>query len=161
MDDSLLVRVLDGMADLHEDRDALIDAEGVSIAVGGDRVTGHVLHHEVGPPLLGRAGVEHPGDVGVVHHRQGLPLGLEAGDDAPGVHPELQDLEGHLALHGGDLLGKIDRTASPLAEMVDQRVGPDLITKDLTDRIGGRIGRVAKGEAGVDQGRLLEKIPDL
>ena len=39
------------------------------------------LHDEVGPAGVGGAGVEDPGDVGVVHQRQGLALGLEAGDD--------------------------------------------------------------------------------
>ena len=36
-----------------------------------------------GRPAVGRAGVEHLGDVRVVHQRQGLPLGLEPGDDLP------------------------------------------------------------------------------
>ena len=36
-----------------------------------------------GRPGLGRAGVEHLGDVRMVHQRQRLPLGLEAGDDLP------------------------------------------------------------------------------
>ena len=37
-----------------------------------------------GRPTVGGAGVEDPGDVGVVHHGQGLALGLEAGEDGCG-----------------------------------------------------------------------------
>ena len=40
------------------------------------------------------AGVEHPGDAGVVHQREGLALGLEAGHDLLGVHARLDDLQG-------------------------------------------------------------------
>ena len=46
-----------------------------------------------GRPDVGRAGVEHLGDVRMVHHRQRLPLGLEAGDDLPRVHARLDDLQ--------------------------------------------------------------------
>ena len=50
------------------------------VAVVGDRDAADQLHDEVGPARLGGAGVEDPGDVGMVHQRQGLPLGLEPGD---------------------------------------------------------------------------------
>ena len=64
-------------------------SRGVSWLSSQYSVIGHALdqlHDEVGPAVVGRAGVEHPGDVGVVHQRQGLPLGLEAGDDLAAVH---------------------------------------------------------------------------
>ena len=51
------------------------------VAVLGDRDALDQLHHEERPAAVGRAGVEHAGDVRVVHQRQGLPLGLEPGDD--------------------------------------------------------------------------------
>ena len=44
-----------------------------------------------GRPVVGGAGVEDLGDVGVVHHGQGLALGLEARDDLLGVHAQLDD----------------------------------------------------------------------
>ena len=71
-------------------------------------VIGHALdqlHDEVGAALLGRPGVEHLGDVGVVHQGQGLALGLEPGEHLAGVHAGLDDLQRHDPLHRLRLLG--------------------------------------------------------
>ena len=86
MDDPLLMRVLDRLADGDEQLQPLPGREVVLVAVPGDRHPLDQVHDEVRPAGAGRAGVEHAGDVGVVHQGQGLPLGLEAGDDLPGVH---------------------------------------------------------------------------
>ena len=52
------------------------------------------LHHEVRPArLASRRRRSTLRDVRVVHQRQRLPLGLEAGDDLPRVHAQLDDLE--------------------------------------------------------------------
>ena len=52
----------------------------VLVAVLGDRHALDQFHDEVRPARVGRAGVEHLGDVRVVHQGQGLPLGLEPGE---------------------------------------------------------------------------------
>ena len=78
-----------------------------------------------GRPVVGRAGVEHPGDVGVVHHRQRLALGLEARDHLPRVHAELDDLERDLAADGLALLGHEDRAEAALAELSQELVAAD------------------------------------
>ena len=83
MDDALLVGVLDRLADGDEQLQPLPGREAVLVAVLGDRHALDQLHDEVRPAGAGGAGVEHPGDVGVVHQRQRLPLGLEAGDHLP------------------------------------------------------------------------------
>ena len=67
--------------------------ELVLVAILGDLDAAHQFHHEVRPARFGRAGIEHLGDVGMVHHRQRLALRLEPGDDLPGVHAQLDDLE--------------------------------------------------------------------
>ena len=90
------------------------------------------LHHEVRPARLGRAGVEHAGDVRMVHHRQGLPLGLEAGDHLPGVHARLDDLEGDLAADRLRLLGHEDDAKAAFADLLQQLVGAD----DRADAFG-------------------------
>ena len=68
------------------------------IAVLGDRHALDQFHDEIRPAAVGRAGVEHLGDVGVVHQGQGLPFGLEAGDDLAAVHARLDDLQSDPAL---------------------------------------------------------------
>ena len=85
VDDPLLMGVLDRVANLDEQLEPLTRIELVLVAVVGDRNAPHQFHHEVGPARFGGAGIEDPGDVGMVHHRQRLPLGLEPGDDLPCV----------------------------------------------------------------------------
>ena len=70
------------------------------VAIVRERDALDELHHEERPAGLGGAGVEHPGDVGMVHQRQGLPLGLESGQHGPRVHPGLDHLERHLRFTG-------------------------------------------------------------
>ena len=72
-------RVLDRLADRDEQLQPLAGRQLPLVAVVGDRDALDQLHHEVGAARVGGAGVEDPGDVGVVHQGQGLALGLEAG----------------------------------------------------------------------------------
>ena len=83
------------------------------------------FHHEVGPARFGLPGVKHLGDIGVVHHGQGLPLGLEAGDYLPGVHPRLDDLQGHFAADRFPLLGHVDHAHAPLGDLLQELVAAD------------------------------------
>jgi hypothetical protein len=98
--DALLVRVLHGLAHLDEELQSLARREVALVAVLRDRDAAHELHHEVRPAGLGRAAVEHLGDVGVVHQRQRLAFGFEPRDDLARVHAELDDLERDLAHDG-------------------------------------------------------------
>ena len=111
------------------------------IAVVDDREALHQLHHEVGPAALGRAGLEHPGDVSVVHQRQRLPLRLEPGDDIARVHARLDDLQGHLAANGVPLLGDEDQAKASLADLLHEFIGTDDRAGALGDRpvILGRV----------------------
>jgi len=65
VDNSLLVRVLDGVADLHEQVQPLLGREVVLVAVVGDALAPHQLHDEIGSPRLRRPAIEHFGDVGM------------------------------------------------------------------------------------------------
>ena len=75
------MRVLDRLADLDEQLEPLAAALSLrssQYSVIGTPLTSSMTKY--GRPVVGRAAVEHLGDVGVVHQRQRLPLGLEAGE---------------------------------------------------------------------------------
>ena len=78
-----------------------------------------------GRPAVGRAGVEHFGDVRMVHHRQRLPLGLEAGDHLPRVHARLDDLQRDRPLDRLGLLGHEDDAHAAFADLLQQLVRAD------------------------------------
>src|SRR5258705_295779 len=82
-------RGLPRLAHLDEQPQPLVDRQGVLVAEVRDRLPLHQLHHEVGPPQLGLAGVQHAGDVRVVREGERLPLLFEARHDRLGVHPQL------------------------------------------------------------------------
>ena len=137
MNDALLMRVLDRLADRHEQLQPLARRQVVVVAVLGDRHAVDQFHHEVRPAGFRGAGVEDPGDVGMVHHRQRLPFGLEAGDHLPAVHARLDDLERDLAPDRLGLLGHEDRAHAAFAELTNQLV--------RTDHDAGRSLRRLKG----------------
>ena len=66
-----------------------------------------------------------PRDVLVVHHRQGLALRLEACEDLLAVHSRLDDLQRHPATDGRLLVGHVDDTHPPFADLLEQLVGAD------------------------------------
>src|SRR5207249_1576812 len=103
------------------------------------------------PSSLRRATVMDLGDVRMVHQRQRLALGLKAGNDLPGVHAQLDDLEGDPATNRFLLLGHIDNPAAALANFLEQLVTPDLVSGFLCQRNNsGRSGR-----------RVLKKLTGL
>ena len=61
----------------------------------------------------------------MVHHGQGLALGLEAGDDLPGVHAQLDDLEGDTAADRFLLLGHVNHAHAAFADFLEQLVAAD------------------------------------
>ena len=59
-------------------------------------IAANQFHHEIRPAGRRGAAVKDLGDVGMIHQGQGLTLRLEPGDDPPGIHARLDDLERHL-----------------------------------------------------------------
>ena len=108
------------------------------VAVLRDRHAFDQLHDEVRPAAVGRAGIQHFGDIRMVHHRHGLPLGLEAGDHLPRVHPRLDDLERDRPLNRLGLLGHEHDAHAAFADLLQQLVGADdragLFGDGLVDR---------------------------
>ncbi len=170
VDDALVVGVLNGLANRNEQLQALAGGKLLLVAVVGDLDPAHQFHDKIGPPALGGAGIEDLGDIGVVHQRQRLALGLEASHHLPGVHAQLDDLEGDTAADGFLLLGHIDHPAAAFANFLEQLVVADAIAgfaagRDRWRRIGfirrqaelqqtgeamaaGRIGRQLRPAAG-------------
>ncbi len=118
VDDPFLMRVLDRRTHLTKERESLARAESGLVAVLGDGDSLHELHDEERTSLVRRARVEDLGDVRVVHHRERLPFGLEAGDDLPRVHAELDNLQRHPARHRLHLLGHPHRAEAALADLL-------------------------------------------
>ena len=150
VDDALLMRVLHRLADRDEQFQPLPRREVVLVAVAGD---GHALdeiHDEVRPATAGGAAVQHAGDVRVVHQGQRLPLGLEAGDDLPGVHAGLDQLDGDQALDRLGLLGHPDAAHAALADLLNELVRAD-------HRAGALRGRLVDGRHGSARRRTVQQ----
>ena len=59
------------------------------------------------------------------HHGQGLTLGIEAGHDLPGVHAQLDDLQGDPPAQRPFLLGHVDDRHTPFTDLLEELVRPD------------------------------------
>ena len=152
VDNALLVRVLQGMADLDEEVEPLLGREMILVAVVGDLDPPHQFHDEVGPAGVGRARIQNPGDIRMVHEGQRLPLGLEAGDDSLGVHAQLDNLERHSAADGLLLLGHVHRPAAAFPDLLEEFVGTDPVSGLLGERHGQ-----TEGQLGGWDDRLFEE----
>ena len=125
MDDPLLMRVLDSVADLNEQLQSLRGVQVVLVAVIRDANAANQLHYEVWTAVLGCAGVEYLRDVRVVHHRQRLTFRLEAGDDLPRVHARLDNFERHATADRLLLFGHIDNSAPAFTDLLEKLVMAD------------------------------------
>ena len=156
VDDPLLVGVLHRFADGDEELDPVRGVEALAVAVVGDRHPRDEVHHEVGAPLRGRAGVQDARDVRVVHQRQRLALGLEARHELLGVEAPLDQLERDAAADRPLLLGLVDDAHPALADLAHQAIGPDgdwrRTGRDAGD--GGVALRAGRGQRVVDHDRL-------
>ena len=92
--------------------------EVVLVAILGDRDSLDQLHDEERPPALGRAGVEHPGDVRMIHHRQGLAFHSNRASTARESIPGLMKLQRHHPLDRLGLLSEIDVSHAALADLL-------------------------------------------
>jgi hypothetical protein len=118
VDDAFLVGVLNGLAGLDEQVEPLARGKPVLIAEVGDLDPPNQLHDKIGPAGLCRPSIQDLGDVRMIHHCQRLALGFEPRNDALGVHPELDYLQGHAAAHRFLLFRHIDYTAAAFADLL-------------------------------------------
>ena len=140
MDDEVLVRVLDGGADVEEQPQPRVDPEPVRVAVGGDRLTVDVLHHEVRQLAVGHAAVEELRDVRMAQRREDLPLGDESPLDLPVVEAAADDFDRHPAAELPVVtLREVDDAHAAASELAQDLVRPD---------VAGRVGIVEWSIAG-------------
>ncbi len=122
MNNSLLVRVLHGLTDLHKKSKPGLDADSGLIAILGDGHAFDVLHREERTPLVGHSAVKHFGDVRMIHDGQRLALELEAREDLTGVHSQLDELDRHAAPNRLNLFGDPNGSHSSFADFFQQPV---------------------------------------
>ena len=72
------MRVLDRIADLAEEAEAVLDGKPVLVAPFGDRDARDVFQNDVWRSLLGGAAIEQTGDIRMLQFRQDLPLAAES-----------------------------------------------------------------------------------
>ena len=145
MDDPFLVGVLDRLTDLDEQPQSLARAQDVFVAELVDSGPAHQFHHEVRPSGSRGASVVDARDMGVIHQRQGLTFRLEPGHNGPGVHSQLEDLEGDSAVDRLFLFGHVHRAAASLADFLKEPVSADPVPRLLGWRF--RAGREVRRPA--------------
>ena len=126
MDHSLLMSVADGVADLPEEQEAFLEIELMLIGVGGDLSAADELHHEVGPSVLGEAGIVDLSDSRMCHQSQRLALDVEACESALAAQGAAHQLDRHLALDGFVLLCFEDDAHAAFPEHSKDSVRADL-----------------------------------
>src|SRR5438105_2832069 len=99
----------------------------ILIAVIGDFYSPHQFHDKVRTAGFSCAGIQDPGDIGMIHHGQGLALGFEPGDHTAGIHAEFDYLERHTAADWLSLFGHIDYAAAAFPELFTNLVMPDYV----------------------------------
>jgi hypothetical protein len=118
MNDSLLMGVLDPLADLNEEGKTLRYRQSTVIAVFRDPDAADELHYEVGATFRCGTRVEHSRHVGVIHKRECLALSLEARNDGLRIHPGLDDLDRNFTFDWSSLLSEVRDAATPFAKFV-------------------------------------------
>ncbi len=141
VNDPFLVSVLNSLADLNEQVQAFADGQLVLVAIVGDRDAANQLHHEIGTPRSGGAGVEDTGNMRMVHEGQGLALGLEAGNHLFAIHAGLDDLQRQPPADGLSLLGQEHQPHAALADLLEQLIGTNLRARPLNEGDGKRLKR--------------------
>jgi hypothetical protein len=63
----------------------------------------------------------------MIHKREGLAFRFEPGNDAPGVHAQLDYLDGNLSPNGFALLSPINHAEAPLADLLQEFVSANAV----------------------------------
>jgi hypothetical protein len=143
MNYTLLVGVLDGVAELNEKSKAILKRELMGLAVVRNPNSANQLHHEKRTTRCSGPAVQHAGNVGMIHERERLAFRFEPGHDALGVHAQLDHLDGNLAPNGFTLLSPVNHAEAPLADLLQKSVSANaiaclfLVERELASRFHG------------------------
>jgi hypothetical protein len=170
VDDEILMRGIDGAADVDEQAQARRDVEPVTIAVGGDRQTVDVLHHEIRKLPFSRAAVEQLRDVRMTERGEDLPLGDEAPMELLGIGAVAQELDRDLtAILAVNAFGEIHHAHAAATKFAHDAVRADapIAERFLGERRRRRgqapfenpNGRLVRGEERLDLGVQLGIAP--
>lgn len=164
MDDPLLVRVLDAVAELDEQLEPLADRQTLTVAVARDRLALYVLHRKVRPPFGRGPPVEDFGNGGVVHDCERLALCFEARHHLRRVHPCLHDLNRDLAANRTQLFGEHTSPIPPSPSRCRKRYGPNPpeASDGLADvRVGPLVGSGSSARGGwAVMGEAFDRRPN-
>ena len=94
MHDQILVGIVDRRAYSLKQSQSFGDRQLPPVAVHIDRQAIHIVHDQVGKPILGRASVQQFHDVGVVQRRECLALLLKSMEDFLTVQSGFDHLDG-------------------------------------------------------------------
>jgi hypothetical protein len=114
------MRVLDGVANRHEQFQTLPRRELMFVAVTSDGNAFDQFHHEVWAAVGRHAAIVHLGDVGMIHERQRLPLGFKSSQHALGIHARFDQLDRNDASHWLRLLCHPDGSHPDFADNLEQ-----------------------------------------
>src|SRR4051812_20867561 len=184
MNDSLLVSVLNRLADENEQAQPFLGGQLILVAILRNLNPAHQFHHEVRTahsdaarislthpsgtfaPHVGegrsegvfcRSRVENLRDVRMIHHGEGLALGLESGNDLPAVHAQLDNFQGHAALDRLALLRHPYFTKAAFAELLEQFVAANHLGRGFRDWKFGDSGPLSV-ESGSPQEPVVGKM---
>jgi hypothetical protein len=156
MHDEAAVRRVGGVAAGGEEPEPILQRQAASAAIIGNRLSFHSLHHEVGPPVRGLAGIEKPRDAGMLQARQDPPLARKTTQNLDGIHAALDELHRDFLFEPSvGALAEIDLAHAAAAEWLDQAVDPHRLAAPVGDEpffgfgfiIGARTA-MKVGEAG-------------
>jgi hypothetical protein len=152
MHDEVAVRMRDGGQHLHEQADALLDAQALRVGMAVDALAVDQLEHEVGLAVGRDAGIEHAGDVRVGQPRENRALAPEALCRRVAEPRQVQQLDRHAAfvLAVGAACPP-DGAAAALADRRFEAVGADAVAGERHAGCGRHAG--VAGQQGVGHRR--------
>src|SRR5947207_10964609 len=113
MNNALLMRVLDSLADLDKKGEPFPHGKSVLVTEITDAYPHYNLHHKERAPRVRGSGIEDSGNILMIHQSQRMPLLFKPCNDLPRVHPQLHDLESNLPVERRRLLRQVNNPASP------------------------------------------------